>query len=85
MLHSLSFLNVTGGSPRDSGCDVRLPRDPFATGVKEVRSPITLARLVMEQSPHVMLTGVGAEAFAREHDVERVPNDFFYFDIRICF
>ena len=64
---------------------MRLPRDPFATGVKEVRSPVTLARLVMEQSPHVMLTGVGAEAFAREHDVERVPNDFFYFDIRICF
>ena len=32
-----------------------------------------------------MLTGAGAEAFAREHDVEMVPNDFFYFDIRICF
>ena len=25
-----------------------------------------------------MLTGAGAEAFAREHDVEMVPNDFFY-------
>ncbi len=34
----------------------------------------------MEQSPHVMLTG--AEAFAHEHDVERVPNDFFYTERR---
>ncbi len=52
------------------------------SGVKEVRSPITLARLVMEQSPHVMLTGAGAEAFAREHDIEMVSNDFFYTERR---
>jgi beta-aspartyl-peptidase (threonine type) len=52
------------------------------SGVKEIRSPITLARLVMDASPHVMLTGRGAEAFAREHDVERVPNEFFYTDRR---
>ena len=52
------------------------------SGVKEVRSPITLARLVMEQSPHVMLTGPGAEAFARQHDLEMVPNDFFYTERR---
>ena len=52
------------------------------SGVKEVPSPITLARMVMEQSPHVMLTGVGAEAFAREHDVEMVSNDFFYTERR---
>ncbi len=52
------------------------------SGVKEVRSPITLARLVMEQSPHVMLTGPGAEAFAREHDIEMVSNDFFYTERR---
>ncbi len=29
-----------------------------------------------------MLTGAGAEAFAREHDVEMVPNDFFYTERR---
>lgn len=52
------------------------------SGVKQVRSPITLARLVMEQSPHVMLTGTGAEAFAREHEVEMVPNEFFYTERR---
>ncbi len=52
------------------------------SGVKEIRSPITLARLVMEESPHVMLTGSGAETFAREHNVETVPNEFFHTDRR---
>jgi N4-(beta-N-acetylglucosaminyl)-L-asparaginase len=31
-----------------------------------VANPITLARLVMEKTPHVMLAGEGAEQFARE-------------------
>ena len=35
-------------------------------GVKRIKNPILLARLVMEKSPHVMMTGDGAEAFARE-------------------
>lgn len=33
--------------------------------VKTVKNPITLARLVMEKSPHVLLVGEGAEEFAR--------------------
>ena len=35
-------------------------------GVKRIKNPITLARLVMEQSPHVMMVGDGAEAFAKQ-------------------
>jgi L-asparaginase / beta-aspartyl-peptidase len=47
-------------------------------GVKTVRNPIRLARAVMERSPHVMLAGDGAEAFADTlKDIERVPNDWF--------
>jgi len=34
--------------------------------VKRVRNPITLARLVLTESPHAMLAGPGAERFARE-------------------
>ncbi len=34
-------------------------------GVRRVKNPILLARAVMEHSPHVMLTGEGAEAFAK--------------------
>jgi L-asparaginase / beta-aspartyl-peptidase len=47
------------------------------SGVRHVRSPIVLARLVMERSPHVMLAGEGAEEFALEQGLEPVPNDFF--------
>ena len=47
------------------------------TGVRHVRSPIVLARLVMEHSPHVMLSGTGAEEFALEQGLEPVPNSHF--------
>ena len=46
-------------------------------GVKTVRHPITLARRVMETTPHVLLIGDGAEAFATEAGVERVSNEWF--------
>ncbi len=32
--------------------------------VKRIKNPVRLARLVMEKSPHVLLAGTGAEAFA---------------------
>jgi len=52
-------------------------------GVTTVRSPITLARAVMERSKHVMLAGQGAEQFADSlPDIERVPNDWFDTDRR---
>lgn len=46
-------------------------------GVTTVRSPILLARKVMEDSPHVMLAGRGAEQFAAEKGLELVPNEWF--------
>lgn len=47
------------------------------SGITTVRSPIQLARRVMEASPHVMLVGAGAEDFATQQGLERVANDFF--------
>lgn len=53
------------------------------TGVRHVKNPITLARLVMEASPHVMMAGEGAEAFARERgNITFVPNEYFYTERR---
>ena len=46
-------------------------------GVKTVRSPIALARAVMERSPHVMLASEGAERFAAEQGFEKVPEAYF--------
>ncbi|MFQ5753989.1 MAG: isoaspartyl peptidase/L-asparaginase family protein, partial [bacterium] len=42
------------------------------SGLKHIKNPIKLARLVMEKSPHVMLVGSGAEQFAAQYNLERV-------------
>ncbi|MEZ4687540.1 MAG: isoaspartyl peptidase/L-asparaginase [Bacteroidia bacterium] len=36
-------------------------------GIRKVRNPVSVARLVYQHSPHVMLSGTGAEDFARKH------------------
>ena len=46
-------------------------------GVTTVESPIAAARAVMEHSPHVMLSGAGAEAFAQSQGLPLVTNDHF--------
>ena len=46
-------------------------------GASTVRSPIALARAVMEDSPHVMLAGAGAEAFALEQGFDPVAPEYF--------
>ena len=51
-------------------------------GVKRVKSPIHLARTVMEKSPHVMIAGEGAEAFAREMGIELVDPKYFFTEER---
>ncbi len=38
--------------------------------VRRFMYPTTMARLVMEHSPHVLLAGEGAEGFARRHGLE---------------
>jgi beta-aspartyl-peptidase (threonine type) len=47
-------------------------------GVRHVKNPITLARAVMERSPHVMMIGDGAEQFAREQKIELVSEKYFW-------
>ncbi len=47
-------------------------------GVTTIRNPLRTARAVMENSPHVLLSGKGAEAFAREQGLEKVSNRFFF-------
>ncbi|MFQ5771410.1 MAG: isoaspartyl peptidase/L-asparaginase family protein, partial [bacterium] len=50
--------------------------------VKHIKNPISLARLVLEKSPHVMLVGDGVEAFATQHHVETVSQYYFYTEKR---
>ena len=51
-------------------------------GVRHIRNPIDLARMVMERTPHVLLTGEGAEEFALEQGVQLVPGSYFYTERR---
>ncbi|MEC9263190.1 MAG: isoaspartyl peptidase/L-asparaginase, partial [Pseudomonadota bacterium] len=46
-------------------------------GVKTIASPIAAAQAVMEHSPHVMLSGKGAEEFALSRGMEPVDNHIF--------
>ncbi|KAF3532305.1 hypothetical protein DY000_02042804 [Brassica cretica] len=47
------------------------------SGITTVKNPISLARLVMDKSPHSYLAFSGAEDFARKQGVETVDNDYF--------
>ena len=51
-------------------------------GVMRTRHPISLARAVMEKSPHVTLVGAGADAFAAKVGLEQVDPSFFFTESR---
>jgi L-asparaginase / beta-aspartyl-peptidase len=51
-------------------------------GVTRARHPITVARTVMEKSPHVMLAGEGADSFAKDQGLELVDSSFFFTERR---
>lgn len=46
-------------------------------GVTRTRHPVSLARKVMTDSPHVMLAGKGADQFSVEQGLEQVDNSWF--------
>ncbi|WP_448519672.1 isoaspartyl peptidase/L-asparaginase family protein [Rhodoflexus sp.] len=46
-------------------------------GVTTIKNPIDAAIAVMQKSPHVMMTGRGAETFAQQQGLELVPNSYF--------
>lgn len=52
------------------------------TGVKTIKNPISLARLVMGNSEHIMFAADGAEEYADQFDLERVNQDYFYTESR---
>jgi beta-aspartyl-peptidase (threonine type) len=65
--------SIMDGRDRDAGA---------VAGVKTLRHPISAARAVMEQSPHVMLAREGAEAFAAAHGLEIVDPAWFHTEVR---
>ena len=47
------------------------------SSVTNVKNPISLARYVMEETPHVMFTSIGAEKLARDNNIEQVDQSYF--------
>ena len=64
---------IMDGRRRDAGA---------VTGVTATRNPVSLARAVMEKSPHVFLSREGADQFSRENDLEQAPPEWFATDER---
>ena len=52
-------------------------------GVKTIKNPISAAIKVMENSPHVMFFGSGAEEFAMKEGLEIVDPNYFFTQKRI--
>lgn len=73
-----AVFNCAGENEMDaaimSGADLKAGA---VAGVRNIRNPIELARLVMDRSPHVLLTGKGAETFGAFHDIRTEPAEYF--------
>ena len=53
-----------------------------SAGTTTVKNPIDLARAIMDNSPHVMLSGKGADTFAKEQGLQIVDPKYFYTERR---
>jgi L-asparaginase / beta-aspartyl-peptidase len=76
------FTNAGTNELDTSIMDGRTLKAGAAAGLKRVKNPILLARLVMEQSPHVLMTGEGAEVFAAQKGLELVDPKYFFTEER---
>lgn len=62
--------------------DGRDRRAGAVAGVTRTKNPVSLARAVVEASPHVMIAGVGADAFSLERGLDQVDPAYFTTDER---
>lgn len=73
-----AVLNRDGQPELDAAImDGRDRRCGAVTGVMRSKSPVRLARAVMERSPHVMFMGSGADALNRELGLDEVAPEYF--------
>jgi len=73
-----SVLTATGCIELDAAImDGRTRRAGAVSGLRTTRAPISLARRLLDEGPHVFLSGHGADDFAKEHGFEQVANDWF--------
>jgi beta-aspartyl-peptidase (threonine type) len=47
-------------------------------GIDKVKNPVSFARMVMEKTEHVFLSGAGAMELAHKLNVQQMPDDYFF-------
>lgn len=73
-----SALNQSGKVEMDASIMCGKTLKAGAVGAaKNIKNPISLARTIMDKTKHVFLVAEGAEKFAREHNVEMCPDEYF--------
>jgi isoaspartyl peptidase/L-asparaginase-like protein (Ntn-hydrolase superfamily) len=73
-----SALTSEGTAEMDASImDGKTRKAGAVAAITGIRNPILLARMVMEQTPHVLLAGAGAEAFARQNQLQFETRDYF--------
>jgi len=73
-----SVLTATGCIELDAAImDGQARAAGAVSGLRTTRAPISLARRLLEQGPHVFLSGHGADDFARDEGFEQVDNSWF--------
>src|SRR3954469_2375254 len=73
-----SVLTVTGCIELEAAImDGRERQAGAVGGLRTTRAPISLARRLLEEGPHVFLSGKGADDFARNCGLEQVENSWF--------
>jgi beta-aspartyl-peptidase (threonine type) len=73
-----SVLTASGCIELDAAImDGRTRAAGAVSGLRTTRAPIGLARRLLDQGPHVFLSGHGADDFARDHGFEQVDNNWF--------
>ena len=79
-----AVLNFDGRVELDASFMNGLTLDAGAiSGASKIKNPISAAIAVMKNSPHVMLSGSGADEFALSQKLELKPNSYFLTDRRV--
>jgi beta-aspartyl-peptidase (threonine type) len=52
------------------------------SGISNIKNPVKLAKAIMQHSGHVMMSGAGAETFAKKYGLETADDNYFYNDFR---
>jgi L-asparaginase / beta-aspartyl-peptidase len=78
-----SVFTHTGTHEMDASImDGRTLQAGAVAGVKNIRNPVLLADCIIKNSEHIFLCGEGAEEFAKLHNIQTEPDEYFYSQFR---